>query len=128
MPNLSVGDLSRLRNWRIWLLIVTFLVQGLQYALRPDYPYTSRAYTPLRPWGHAGWVAFGVLLTGVALWLALAPHRLRLLGFGVGAAMYLLLFYAAVQTGLVSGPLLLPAGLCLGEIRVQASHRGERER
>lgn len=128
MPNLTFDELARLRAWRTWLLVAASAVQGVQYALRPGYPLTVRAYAPLRAWREAGWVVFGVALVVVAVWLVLAPGRLRWVGFVAAAALYLLLFVSALETGLVSGPLLLPAGLCVGEIRARAWQRPERGR
>lgn len=128
MPHLTVSELQELRRWRTRLLAVAAVLQGLQYVLRPTLPLTTRSYRSLDIMGELGWTIFGVALMVFAAAVVALPARRVWAAFYLGALLYSMLVAANILSGVIPGLLLLPAGLCLGEVRAHAWQKIRRER
>lgn len=113
---MPVRHLVALRSWRTWLFAGCAMVQGAQYFARPLLPLTTAAFAPLNSWGPHGWQTFGVLLMVVGAWVSLVSGEWSLLGHLGGALLYGVLAVASFRAGIIPAVLLLPFGLCVGEI------------
>lgn len=131
----AFGDMLRLWGVRTWLLAAQCVVQGGQYIVAPGRPLHLSVYRLIEPIGPAGWRTLGALFVVAGVGLALA--RLRRLrspswawtsSFVLGGALYGFLFVTTLASGsYLPSTLILPLGLCLGELdligRVRARRR-----
>lgn len=107
------GQLHLLRTWRTWLLIAVSVGQAAQYLAAPDRALSTSAYRLLEPIGATGWRVFSVLLVICAA--LLIPLETRRYGHGLGAVLYLGLFWATVLNGYWPSLAVLAGGLHCGE-------------